>query len=257
MSRRILLLVQYDGTDFCGWQVQVGQRSVQETLETAISTMTQTPVRCRASSRTDAGVHARGLPVVFPTEKTIPLHGFERGLNGMLPWDLSILAAAEVDAGFDVRRSSRGKTYSYQIWNGPNRAALLWRTAWHVPAPLDVAAMREAAHSLVGEHDFTSFRASSCQAASPVRNLTRLSIDGEPRGLIRITVEGNAFLQHMVRILVGTLVEVGRAYQPVSWPGQALAAKSRDAAGPTAPGRGLCLERVRYDPDPLAARGEK
>ena len=251
MSRRILLLVQYDGTDFNGWQVQSEQRTVQAVLEGAISGMTQTPVRCRASSRTDAGVHARGLPVMFETETHIPLRGFERGLNGLLPWDLSIVAAAEVGPEFDVRRSSLGKTYSYQIWNGPSRSALLTRAAWHVPMPLDVAAMAEAAVPLLGEHDFSSYRAASCQARTATRRLTRLTVEGEPRGLLRVTVEGNAFLQHMVRILVGTLVEVGRGFQSMAWPGEALAARSREAAGPTAPGRGLCLERVRYDPDPF------
>lgn len=245
-----MLLLQYDGTDFHGYQTQLGVRTVQQAVQEALETMTSAPVSLRASSRTDAGVHARGLPAMFQTRATIPVHGFVRGVNGLLADDVSVVAGAEVDEDFDVRRSASGKTYRYTIWNQRERSALMHRTAWHVRRELDPEAMQRAAAPLVGTHDFAAFRATGCQSKTTIRELTRVAV--EPQGpRIEITVEGNAFLQHMVRIIVGTLCEVGRGFYDESFPARALRSGRREQAGPTAPAKGLLLDRVRYDPSPF------
>ncbi len=254
-ERRIALLVQYDGTDFHGWQRQLGVRTVQQTLEEAVAVMDGGQrVPLRGSSRTDAGVHSRGLPASFRTTSTIPPIGYERGLNAALPSDVAIVACAEVVPEFDVRHSGKGKVYTYRIWNGPTRSPLLARTAWYVRKPVDLDAMRRASQPLIGVLDFESFRATGCQAKNATRNLTAIRIEGRTRAEIVITVEGNAFLQHMVRIIAGTLVDVGRGNREESFVAEALAARRREAAGQTAPSHGLTLERVLYDPSPFPAR---
>lgn len=250
-ERPILLLVQYDGTDFHGWQTQLDCRTVQETLSNAIFEMTGERPVLRASSRTDSGVHSRGLPVLFHTTTTIPEHGFVRGLNGMLPTDVSIAKAVEVPPTFHVRHSASGKIYRYRIWNSRHRSAVQHRTSWHVPTPLDTEAMQCAATALIGEHDFSSFRAATCQGKTPHRHITQINVDVSNDSSITIEVQGNAFLQHMVRIIVGTLVEVGRGFKPIPWVASVLDAKNRSEAGPTAPGRGLFLHKVIYDPTPF------
>ncbi len=253
-GRQVALLIQFDGTDFHGWQTQAGLRTVQATVQDALQAMTGEETTLRASSRTDAGVHARALPAMFRTAASIPAGGFMRGLNGTLPADVSIVAAADVGSDFDVRRSGRGKVYRYRVWNAAARSALAHRTSWFVPQRCDPALMERAAQALVGDHDFESFRAAGCQAKTSIRTLTRIAVDSGPGGVIEITVEGNAFLQHMVRIIAGTLVEVGRGRREEAFPAEALAARRRDAAGQTAPARGLTLERVLYDPSPFEVR---
>jgi tRNA pseudouridine38-40 synthase len=204
-----------------------------------------------ASSRTDAGVHARAMPVLFYTDNEIPLHGYKRGLNTLLPDDVSVLDAVEVSQDFNVRKSACRKTYHYTIWNHPTRAALYTRRAWNIPVALDYSAMQAAADLLIGVFDFSSFRAADCQANTPVRSLVRVDVNQSQAPLVTICVEGNAFLQHMVRIIAGTLVEVGKGRQPVAWVKKALDARDRNEAGPTAPPQGLCLERVHYEPPPF------
>jgi len=252
-ERAILLLVQYDGTDFHGWQTQLNCRTVQETLSDALNSMVGERPVLRASSRTDAGVHSLGLPVLFTTTSSIPEHGFVRGLNGLLPTDVSIKAATEVPQTFHVRQSASGKIYRYRIWNNPGRSAIEHRTSWHVPTALDGDAMQCAAASLVGEHDFSSFRAATCQGKTPHRRITAITVERSTTSCLTIEVQGNAFLQHMVRIIVGTLVEVGRGFKPVSWVPEVLAAKDRTKAGPTAPGKGLFLHEVIYEPTPFVS----
>ncbi len=247
-GRRFLLRLQYDGSDFAGFQAQSGERTIQETLEDALFGLTGERLRVLASSRTDAGVHAAGLPVIFRTESRIPIHGMLRALNTALPEDCAIAGIAEVDDAFDVRKSAVGKVYRYRVWNARSRSPLHRRTAWHVPVPLDLDAMRRAAVSLLGEHDFSSFRAAGCQAKTPVRRLTAVHVTGTPGDLVELVFCGNAFLQNMVRILTGTLVEVGRGYRSEASPGEVLAARDRRLAGQTAPGHGLILERVDYEP---------
>jgi tRNA pseudouridine38-40 synthase len=263
LDRRVLLLVQYDGTEFKGYQRQAVLRTIQGTLEDAISQLTREEASVLASSRTDAGVHSLGLPVLFFTRSRIPLHGLVRALNTLLPPDVSVSDACEAPDGFDVRKSSLGKTYRYRVWNSRTRCAIRRRSAWFVPFPLDVLAMRRAAGDFVGEHDFSSFRASSCQAHTPIRRVTAVDVEvsgptdagARIHGDLSIVVRGNAFLQNMIRIMAGTLVEIGRGYRSDDAVRVALASRNRSDGGETAPGHGLILEAVHYHPDPFAAGG--
>ncbi len=220
---------------------------MQDTLEAAVLAVTGERLRVKASSRTDAGVHAAALPVLLRTQSPIPQHGLIRAMNSALPPDCSVIAATGVDDDFDVRTSASGKIYRYRVWNDRPRSALRTRTHWHVPVRLDLEAMRRAALALIGEHDFSAFRASGCQSKSPVRRLTRIAIEGEAGGEVLFELHGNAFLQNMVRILVGTLTEIGRGYRAESSTAEILASRDRRLAGQTAPGHGLTLEHVAYD----------
>ena len=249
--RTLLLLLEFDGTKLHGWQQQAGPRTAQGELRTALRRLTGADVELRASSRTDAGVHALALPVSFRTSAGVPLLGFLRGLNTLLPDDISVRAVREVPEGFDARDASRGKRYRYDIWNAGWRSALRRHRCWWVRGmALDLAAMQEAATHLLGEHDFSSFRAARCDARSTRRQLTRVDVSTPEPHLVRVVVEGDAFLRNMVRILVGTLVEVGRGRRaPGDIPGL-IAARDRTLAGRTAPPQGLLLERVFYDEAP-------
>ena len=243
---RVRAVVAYDGTDYGGFQRQRNAPTIQAELESALSEITGRPTRILAAGRTDAGVHAIAMPVVFDTERDIPEDGWVRGLNTTLPDDLSVLDASAVPDDFDPRRWAVGKTYRYQVWTAPWRSALLGRYAWHVPRALDLDAMREASIYLLGENDFSSFRARECDSRTTTRNVERIVIAGESGGLVRIEISANAFLRKMARIMAGTLVEVGWGrYQPEDV-ADMLAARDRTAAGRTAPAHGLFLVEVRY-----------
>ncbi len=242
--RNIRLTLEYDGTDFSGWQIQREGRTVQGVLEAALASMTRTPTRVRGAGRTDAGVHALGQVANFRTECHVPPVGFHRGLNAILPRDLAVLEAAEVDESFDARRHARGKRYTYRVWNHETRTPSEERTTWHVRAPLDVDAINAAAQPLLGEHDFRAFRAAD-QRESTVRLMRR--IEAARRGsVVIIEVEATAFLKHMVRILVGTLVAAGRREITSDDVAVILASRDRTRAGLTAPPQGLCLSEVYY-----------
>jgi tRNA pseudouridine38-40 synthase len=243
--RRIRLVVEYDGTDFAGWQRQRNGPSVQAALEDALGRMTGEAVVVTGAGRTDAGVHAMGQVAAFTTERAIPVVGFQRGLNALLPPSVSVVAAEEVPLAFDPRRHARGKLYRYRIWNAESRSPLEARTSWHVRAPLDEGAMREGARALVGEHDFVAFRAADCERRSTVRRIDRLDVD-RAGPLITVEIEATAFLKHMVRTIVGSLYDVGRGAHPPGWIGEVLEARDRRRAGPTAPPQGLMLVRVFY-----------
>ena len=245
--RHLLLLVEFDGTAFHGWQQQAEDRTVQAELSRAVAAMVGTSVTLRASSRTDAGVHAEALPVAFRTGARIPCEGFRRGLNSLLPADVAVTAVREVDPSFDPRRSSRGKRYRYDVWNAGWPSPLRARRSWWVRGTtLDTAAMQAAASHLLGEHDFSTFRAAHCDAKTPHRRLTRMEVSRPAEDEVRIVVEGDAFLRNMVRILAGTLVDVGRGRRAPDEMPALLAARDRRLAGPTAPPQGLTLERVFY-----------
>lgn len=246
---RLKLTLEYDGTDFVGWQVQPNGRSIQATVERALEKLLKEPVTVMAAGRTDAGVHALGQVVSFQTDKALPQKAWLQGLGSLLPEDISVVAAEVVPDDFDPRRWSLGKRYRYLISNRPVRSPLRRRTHWEIFQPLDVPAMTEAARALIGRHDYSAFRASDCTAKHAVREVRALEI--EKRGdEIVFTVDGTAFLKHMVRNLVGTLVEVGRGRQPASWVGEVLASKDRTRAGPTAPAQGLTMVHVLYGDGP-------
>jgi len=244
--RNIRLRIEYDGTDFSGWQLQAGeQRTVQGEIERRLRAMTSEPTRLRGAGRTDAGVHAAGQVANFYTESRIPPLGFLRGANALLPRDAAILDAAEVEPSFDARRDARGKHYRYRIWNHEVRSALRERYAWWVRPALDVQRMAAAASVLLGTHDFAGFRAADCERTNTVRQLRHCEVsrDGDE---IRIDVEATAFLKNMVRIIVGTLVAAGRGKLSAADVRHVLEAKDRTAAGMTAPPQGLTLVEVFY-----------
>ena len=245
MARRYKVVVEYDGTDFAGWQRQPGQRTVQGVLEEGIREMTGESVFVRAAGRTDAGVHADGQVATFDLELNIPPHGFLRGLNSILPADVALVDVALAAPDFDARFSARGKVYRYTVWAHFVRSPLHARRTWHVRQPLDLEAIRAAAAGLVGEHDFRAFRASDCERRTTRRIVRRIEVDRQGARLT-IEVEATAFLKNMVRILVGTLIDVGRGRLTPEAVSRMLETGDRAAGGMTAPPQGLTLLRVIY-----------
>ncbi len=242
----VKLTLEYDGTRYVGWQVQPNGPSIQAEVERALATLHKAPRRVTAAGRTDAGVHALGQIASFPEERPLPISAYVKGMNALLPDDVAVRAASLEPDGFDARRSARGKRYRYVIENGEIRAPLTRLATWQLFGRLDVTAMREAARHLVGRHDFAAFQAADCEARHAVREVRRLDVAGEPGGRIEIAVEATAFVKHMVRNFVGTLVEIGQGKRaPGSLPAL-IAGGDRKAAGPTAPPQGLCLEEVFY-----------
>jgi tRNA pseudouridine38-40 synthase len=239
------LLIEYDGTDYVGWQAQTNGRSVQASLERSLRELLDEEVKVSSAARTDAGVHALGQVVCFDTTRVLPAKAYWSGLTQLLPRDISVLEATEVEAGFDPRRASSGKRYRYLLSNRPRRSPLRRRTHWEVFQPLEASAMAAAAPALLGLHDFSAFRASDCQAHHATRKLTRVEVEAKGDEVL-FHVEGTAFLKHMVRNIVGSLVEVGKGKQPPQWIAEVLASKDRKLAGPTAPAHGLTLVEVLY-----------
>ena len=246
-SRNLLLTVQYDGTAFSGWQHQPGRRTVQGELGAVVASMTGHAVELWASSRTDAGVHARAMPVRFETRSTIPPLGFLRGLNARLPDDISVSEVVPFPLGLRPREASVAKTYHYRVQLGPRRA-LSSRHAWWLRQPVcDLEAMREAAAFFLGEHDYAAFRSVHCDAKSTRRCVHVVSITRDEDDLVLISITGNAFLRNMVRVMAGSLVAVGLGRRAPAWIGALLASGMRDDAAQTAPAHGLTLHTVHFD----------
>jgi tRNA pseudouridine38-40 synthase len=244
----VKLVLEYDGTRYVGWQVQANGPSIQAEVERALATLHKGPRRVTAAGRTDAGVHARGQVVSFPEERPLPLAAYVKGMNALLPEDVAVRGASLEPDGFDARRSARGKRYRYVIENVPTRAPLGRLQAWQLFGRLDVAAMREAAAHLIGRQDFAAFQAADCACDHAVREVRRVDVLGEAGGRVELVFEATAFVKHMVRNVVGTLVEVGQGKRaPGSLPAL-IASRDRREAGPTAPPQGLCLEEVFYPP---------
>lgn len=242
---RIKLTIEFNGAGFCGWQLQSGVRTVQQELELALEQLQGSAVRVHSSGRTDSGVHARAMVAHFDTEVRLPLKAYREGLNRLLPADVAVEAAEAVANDFHARFSAVGKWYRYSIWNHPVRSPLHEGRVWHLKTPLELAAMRDAAALLVGEHDFAAFRASSCSAKTTRREIYSLELQRDGN-LVYLDVRGSGFLQHMVRIIAGTLVEVGQGRRAADEVAGLLKSGNRDAAGITAPGAGLCLMEVYY-----------
>jgi len=244
--RHIRLVVEYDGTTLCGWQRQTNGPTVQQHLEEALARLLTHEVSVVGASRTDAGVHARGQVASFRTERPIPLHGIRRGLNSLLPPEIAVRVADEVADDFHPRFSATGKHYRYTLLARPDRSPRWRERAWHVAEPLALARMQAGTEPLLGEHDFAAFRAAGCTARTTRRRIDDVTI--EPEGeLVRVDVRGNAFLRNMVRIVVGTLVEVGIGRREPAQVAEILASLDRTRAGITAPAHGLELMEVRYD----------
>ncbi len=237
--------MEYEGTAYHGWQMQKNGISIQEVLEKALSKITNTPTTVLSSGRTDAGVHAEGMPAHFVTESKMKPSEFQLALNSLLPYDITLREVRRVPMTFNARSSAKRKLYRYTILNRDYPSALNFRRSWFIPHELDVPAMRRAAKYLRGKHDFTSFRAGNCNAKSPVRYMDRVEIIKQD-GFLIFEFEGKGFLKHMVRNFVGTLVYVGRKKFPARQVKSILEARNRKVAGPTAPSHGLCLIKVEY-----------
>ena len=255
--RHIKLTIQYDGTAYSGWQIQKKETTIQGLLEDAIFTVTGEKLRITGAGRTDAGVHALEQVAAFRTQSDLMPDVFFRALNANLPEDIRIVDVEECSANFHPRYGTKNKTYSYLIsfYYGAY-AVFLKRYSWQIPCRLNCDSMREAADHLIGRHDFSSFRASGCSSKNPVREVTKIEISEYDSfdflaftfntPVIKISIQANAFLRHMARNIVGTLVEAGRRRIPPGKMTEILEAKDRCAAGKTAPACGLFLEKINY-----------
>jgi len=219
---------------------------VQDALERALAAIAGAQARVTAAGRTDRGVHARAQVVHFDTEAARPGSAWVRGVNALLPDSVAVLWSREVDAQFHARYSATARTYRYELLNRPVRPALDASRAGWFHLPLDIDKMREAAGLLLGEHDFSAFRSSECQAKTPVRTLHSLQIERNGER-IDFVLRANAFLHHMVRNIVGTLVYVGKGRHPPAWIGELLASRDRNRAAPTFGPEGLVLEKIEYE----------
>ena len=252
--RKIKILIEYEGTRYSGWQLQVKQESIQGILESKLLKITKEKTRVIGSGRTDAGVHAEGQVAHFLTSSSMKNKECLKALNSLLPPDIVVKKVEEAKPNFHAQISATRKTYRYTILNRDYPSALQGRFAHYIAIrTLNVAAMRKAARYLVGRHDFKSFQSSGCSANTTTREIYRLSIT-KKGDFITITVDGSGFLKYMVRIIVGTLIEIGWGKWPPERMKQVLKAKDRLMAGPTAPPRGLCLVKVVYGKKPGKAR---
>jgi tRNA pseudouridine38-40 synthase len=244
--RNLKMILEYDGEAYHGWQRQANGLTIQQVLEEKIAVLTGEAVKVIGSGRTDAGVHALGQVASFKTSAALPVLPFMKGINSLLPRDIAVTDLREADSAFHARYDAKSKVYLYQVVNGPVRPVMLRRRAWFVPGPLDIERMREAAEHFMGTHDFSSFCSTHSDAPDHVRTLTAVRVETGRRGLIKIEMEADGFLRHMVRGLVGTLIEVGRGKRPAFDLPAVLCAKDRRLGGMTAPPHGLFLKEVRY-----------
>jgi tRNA pseudouridine38-40 synthase len=250
MGKTFKLLIEYDGTDFHGWQRQRRDRTVQAEIEAALSAMTRQTIVVHGSGRTDAGVHALGQTASFGCETRLSARDFLNGLNGLLPEDIAVLDCRQEAEDFHARYRAKSKVYRYCILNRPLPGAIGRRFCWHIRTSLNVGAMAQGASQLIGTHDFSSFEA----AGSPRRHSRRtiIAAEWEHRAPDRLhfTIEADGFLRCMVRNIVGTLVEIGAGKRSAEEIDAILTAADRSKAGPTAPARGLFLVEVRYGSEP-------
>ncbi|MCK4621938.1 MAG: tRNA pseudouridine(38-40) synthase TruA [Desulfuromonadales bacterium] len=242
---KIKLTLEYDGTHYVGWQVQPNGVSVQQRVELALKQLLGETVRVHSSGRTDAGVHASGMVCHLTTERDLPMSAWREGVNRFLPDSIAVRTAEPVADDFHARFSAKGKRYCYTILQDDVRSPLLMRTSWQVRQSLDLSAMRRAAGLFVGEHDFAAFRTSGCSAETTCRKVYSVDLSSTDR-LLLIDISGSGFLKNMVRMMVGTLVEIGRGKRQVTDISELLL-RNRDV-GPslTAPPQGLCLMEVWY-----------
>jgi len=254
--KKIKLLLEYDGSNYHGWQIQKKGLTIQGIIEGMILKITGEPSRVVAASRTDAGVHALGQVAAFRTGSSLDPVTIKKALNALLPLDIRVLDTSEVDNSFNPRDAAVRKSYFYIITNQIKSPVFLYRYSWLVQQSIDLSSMKKGAHALIGTHDFSSFMGSGSSIRNPVREVSSLSIDrveeidfmsaslkGE---FLKIRVEANGFLRHMVRNIVGTLVEIGRGRFPTDGMGKILESRDRRLAGQTAPASGLFLERILY-----------
>ena len=244
--RNIKLLIEYDGTNYLGWQVQPKGPTVQGMIEEKLRTLTRENVHLIGSGRTDAGAHAFGQAAHFKTQSQMDIRSIQRALNSLLPPDIVIKTIKEVKEDFHARRNSNSKIYEYHILNRNLRSPFLLKYTRHIPQKLDIEEMKKATRWLIGEHDFSSFRSVGTPTRTATRKIIRAEWKQGRNGLIRFEIEATGFLKQMVRAIVGTLVEVGKGRISSDEFLRILESKDRKEAGPTAPAHGLFLKEVKY-----------
>ena len=244
--RNIKLLIEYDGTNYQGWQVQPRDPTIQGTLEEKLRLLTREPIQVFGSGRTDSGVHALAQVAHFKTQSQMNIGSIQRALNSLLPPDIVIQKIEEVDEGFHARRHSKSKIYEYRILNRSLRSAFHLGYVWHIPQKLDLMEMKKATTHLIGEHDFSAFRTVGSPTRTTVRRVIRAEWKRGRDGLVRFEIEANGFLKQMVRSIIGTLVEIGKGKLDAAEFRKILDSKDRKKAGPTAPAQGLFLKEVKY-----------
>lgn len=244
--RRLMITISYDGTRYCGWQIQPNGVTVEEIINKAASKICSEEITVIGASRTDAGVHSRGQKAVFDTNSSIKTEKFSIAFNSVLPSDIVVTDCIEVDSDFHPRYGDIVKTYSYRIWTNPIPDPVMRKYTYYHTYPIDIDKMREGSSYLIGEHDFASF----CSSKSDVKNTVRIiyNIDIEKRkDEIIITFIGNGFLYNMVRMMVGVLIKIGNGYYEPGYIKELLKERKRGLARPTAPALGLCLESIDYN----------
>jgi tRNA pseudouridine38-40 synthase len=256
LTRTLKLTLAYDGTEFAGWQRQASERTVQAVVEDALAPIEKAPVTVVGAGRTDAGVHAAAQVASVSLGTPLGCDDLRRALNATLPADVRVLAIDEVGADFNARRDARFKTYHYSIWQGVALPPPLRRYAWHVPQPLDLRRMNQAAALVIGSHDFAAFQAAGSEVKTTVRrvlvsavrvvDVSSLVATADDDCVLRYEITGSGFLRHMVRNLAGTLVDVGRGRTAVGELTHILQSRDRSQAGATAPPHGLVLWQVEY-----------
>lgn len=242
---RVAFIVEYDGTDYAGWQIQKNDITVQQKIEEALLTLNKGHITVTGAGRTDSGVHAKGQCGHFDIDSDIPAEKFTFILNTRLPKDIRIKKTWEVSEDFHSRFSAKGKRYIYRIFNAPYSSALMGRFTMHVPENLDIEKMRQAAQFIVGTHDFKAFCAQGSSVKTTVRTVSKVEVTKENE-LIEITVEGTGFLYNMVRIIAGTLIEVGKNKKTPEMVKEIIEGKIRKEAGMTADAQGLTMDEVFY-----------
>ncbi len=244
--RNIKLLIEYDGTNYQGWQVQPKGPTVQGVLEQKLSLITGETVHLIGSGRTDSGVHAFEQVANFKTKSQLDVRSVQKALNSLLPPDVVIQRAEEVEEDFHARKAAMGKVYEYRILNRDIRSAFRHGYAWHIPQKLDLEEMKKTTRFLIGEHDFSSFRSVGTPTRTAIRKIIRAEWKRDRDGFLRFEIEATGFLKQMVRAIVGTLVEVGKGKIDSEGFQKILDSKDRKKAGPTAPAHGLFLKEVKY-----------
>lgn len=243
--RNFKLTLEYDGTNYHGWQVQAGLPTIQGALEEKLQTLTREAIRVIAAGRTDAGVHALGQVINFKSSTPIPSNRLAKALNSLPPYDIIVKGVEEISLDFHARRDAKAKTYRYSLFCSTHPPALGARYTLHVPISLDINAMEKATSFLIGRHDFSAFRSIHCGARSPWRTIYQAYFAPE-REYIYFYITADAFLQHMARRIIGTLLQVGKGKVSPEGFRDVLESKERSRAGPTAPPHGLCLMEVHY-----------
>jgi tRNA pseudouridine38-40 synthase len=244
--RNVKLIIEYDGAAYFGWQRQADVVTIQQVMEDNLSRIVNEKVVLIASSRTDTGVHALNQVANFRTASRLPLRNIQLGINSLLPPDIVVKEATEVSWEFHSRYHATSKIYRYRIFNSPVRTALRRGICWFVRHPLDLESMKRAARHLLGTHDFNSFCAAQCEVEDRVRTVTDIALDKVDGGMIDFRIEADGFLRHMVRNIVGTLVDIGKGRIPADDMVRIIEARNRRCAGPAAPAQGLFLVEVKY-----------